>query len=306
MSDLATLSARHRPELVGIAYRLLGSVTEAEDAAQEALLRLATREAEDLDRPGAWLATVVARICLDRLRSAARRREVYVGPWLPEPLVSAPDAAADVEAAEDLSMAFLVVLESLSPAERVALLLHDVFGYGYDDLAATLDRGEPACRQLVSRARKAVQARRPRYERDARRRDDVVAAFIAACAGGDMGEVVALLDPDVVLVADGGGLAAAARRPIEGRERVAQFIGGLLRLRPPGWSLEHARVNGTLGLVVHDEQGVLQGVYACDVADGLITSFHGMRNPEKLANVTPLPHGHERHGGRHSPSIWRR
>lgn len=285
MTDVSAIAAAHRHELVGIAYRLLGSVAEAEDAAQEALARLTARGADDLDRPGAWLATVVARICLDRLRSAVHRREVYVGPWLPEPLVEAPDAAAGVEAAEHLSMAFLVVLESLSPAERVALLLHDVFGYGHAEVAAALGRSGPACRQLVSRARKAVEARRPRFEHDGRRRDEVVRAFMAACDGGDMSRVLELLAPDVVLVADGGGIVAAARRPVEGRDRVAQLIGGLMRLRPDGWSLAPVRVNGTLGLLLADGEGRADSVYSCDVAEGAITAIHVIRNPRKLTHV---------------------
>lgn len=293
MTDVGALAAAHRDELIGIAYRLLGSVAEAEDAAQEALTRLTERGADDLERPGAWLATVVARICLDRLRSAAHRREVYVGPWLPEPLVTAPDAAAGaagapeagIEAAEHLSMAFLVVLESLAPAERVALVLHDVFGYDHADVAQALERSEAACRQLVSRARKAVQARRPRFEQDPRRRDAVVTAFLAACDGGDLSRVMDLLAPEVVLFSDGGGLAAAARTPIVGRERVAQFIGGLMRLRPDGWSLEPVRVNGTLGLLLRTQEGDVDGVYSCDVADGRVIAVHVVRNPEKLTHL---------------------
>jgi RNA polymerase sigma-70 factor, ECF subfamily len=277
----------HRPELLALAYRLLGTVSEAEDAVQEAYLRLERHGAEGIDNLGGWLNRTTSRICFDRLTSARARREVYVGPWLPEPLMT--DAADDpVELAESVSMAFLVVLESLSPPERVAFLLHDVFGYDHADLAAILDRSEAACRQLVSRARKHVQARRPRFEPDAGARAQVAGRFLDACRTGDLDELLATLAPDVVLQSDGGGKVSAARRPVEGADRVARFLEGLAKQAPTDVVIESRWVNGTPGVVIGTSDGTIVVVFVLDVADGAVRSIGAVRNPDKLAHLAPV------------------
>lgn len=277
--------ADHRGDLVGLAYRLLGSVTDAEDAVQEAFLRLERHGLDGLDRPGAWLARVTGRICLDRLRSAQARRERYVGPWLPEPLLSAADPADATELADSVSMALLCVLETLSPAERVALVLHDVFGYGHADLAAVLDRSEAACRQLVSRARRAVRERRPRFDPDPADRDAAVRRFLDACRTGQLGPLLETLAPEVELRSDGGGVVSAARRPVHGADSVARFFVGLVRKAPAGLRIETATVNGTLGIVVRGADGTPDTVFGFDVADGRVSAVYGVRNPAKLAHL---------------------
>jgi RNA polymerase sigma-70 factor, ECF subfamily len=274
----------HRAELLGLAYRLLGSVSEAEDAVQEASLRLQRTGTDGIDNVGGWLHRTTSRICLDRLRSAQVRREVYVGPWLPEPFVDAPPDDP-VVLAESVSMAFLVVLESLSPAERVAFLLHDVFGYSHAELADVLERSEAACRQLVARARSQVQARRPRFEPDAAARATVAERFLEACRTGDLDGLLSTLAPEVVLTSDGGGKVSAARRPVVGAERVVRFFRGLAQQAPDDVVLEARWCNGTPGLVVALADGTLVAVFVLDVADGAVRSIEAIRNPDKLAHV---------------------
>lgn len=276
------LVEEHEGRLFGVAYRMLGSVTEAEDAVQEAFTRLAA--ADDVADPPAWLTTVVTRLCIDRLRSAQHRRETYVGPWLPEPLLTDDrDPSTVAETADSLTLAFLTVLERLSPAERAVFLLHDVFGYGHEEIAAMLDRSHAAVRQLASRARRRLAEDRPRYEADAARRRAVADAFLEAAAGADLDRLMELLAPDVVFTGDGGGVAAAARHPVEGADRVARFVLGLFRLAGKGpWELHRVEVNGEPGIVgVH--AGELDTVVALHVADGRVVGLHGVRNPEKLA-----------------------
>jgi RNA polymerase sigma-70 factor, ECF subfamily len=278
----------HRQELLALAYRLLGTVSEAEDAVQEAYLRLERHGTEGIDNVGGWLNRTTSRICYDRLTSARARREVYVGPWLPEPLVTDGTTDDPVELAESVSMAFLVVLESLSPAERVAFLLHDVFGYDHAELAAILDRSEPACRQLVSRARKHVQARRPRFEPDAGARARVADRFLTACRTGDLEALLATLAPDVVLRSDGGGKVSAARRPVEGADRVARFLEGLARQAPADVVLEPRWINGTPGVVIGTSDGTIVVVFVLDVADDAVHSIGAIRNPDKLTHLAPI------------------
>jgi RNA polymerase sigma-70 factor, ECF subfamily len=276
----------HRAALLGLAYRLLGSVSEAEDAVQEAYLRLERHGTDGIRNVGGWLNRTTSRICLDRLTSAQARREVYVGPWLPEPLVTAEAPSDPVELAESVSMAFLVLLESLSPAERVAFLLHDVFGYDHAELAAVLDRSEAACRQLVVRARKHVEARRPRFEPDPAVRTEVAGRFLAACRTGDVDGLLATLAPDVVLRSDGGGKVSAARRPVEGAAKVVRFFAGLAQQAPDDVVYATRWCNGTPGLLVGvgDE---LVAVFVLDVADGQVRSIEAIRNPDKLAHLVP-------------------
>ncbi|WP_052669367.1 RNA polymerase sigma factor SigJ [Nitriliruptor alkaliphilus] len=290
-ADLATEAfAELRPRLFAIAYRLLGSVTEAEDVLQESWLAWARVDHESVVEPAAYLTTLVTRRSLDVLRSARVRRETYIGPWLPEPLLDgadqqapAEDASDPVLLAESVRTAFLVVLESLSPAERVAFVLHDVFGYGYAELAVALGRSEDACRQLTSRARSHVAARRPRFDTDEQVVASAAERFLAASVGGDVAALVATLHPDVELISDGGGKARAARRIVVGSDRVARFFAGTLQ---PGavTGAAFVTINGAPGVVVTGADGTRTA--ACiDIEDGLVRRVHLVRNPDKLRHV---------------------
>ena len=273
-----------RPQLVALAYRILGSVAEAEDAVQEAYLRLHRQTPGTIGNAGAWLTTVTARICLDRLTSAQARREHYVGEWLPEPITTQPDAVEQLELAESISMAFLVVLETLTPAERVALLLHDVFGYDYAEIAVTLARSETACRQLVSRARKHLQARRPRFEHDPRLRAQVAERFLAASATGAVDGLLALLAPDVSLHFDGGGKASAGLRPVHGPDRVVRYVQGVAKAAAQ-LHLTVRSLNGSPGLIAQRADGRVDTAFVLDVAEGAVTRINVIRNPDKLAHL---------------------
>ena len=279
----------HRSYLFGVAYRLLGELSAAEDAVQEAFLRFRNAP-EDLREPRAWLTTVVTRLCLDELRSARARREVYVGPWLPEPLVSAAgdlalDPAQRVEDVESLSMAMLVVLESLTPLERAVFVLREVFGFDYAELAAMLDKSEAAVRQLAHRAREHVQARRPRFDHDEERRRAAVEQFLIATLTGDVKGLMATLSEDAVLLSDGGGVVQAARKPILGPDRIARFFLGLTaKYMTPAHRAEIATVNGSVGLLLWDGER-LDSVIGFDVLDGKVVRVHAVRNPAKLATV---------------------
>jgi len=277
----------HRAYLFGVAYRLLGEISAAEDAVQEAFVRF-PHAPSDLHEPRAWLTTVVTRLCLDELRSARARREVYVGPWLPEPLVTpvsaaSHDPAARVEELESLSMALLVVLESLSPTERAVFVLREVFGYDYAELATMLGKTEAAVRQLAHRAREHVQARRPRFDADEQAQRDAVEQFLIATLSGDVSGLMAALAPDAVLLSDGGGLVQAARKPILGADRIARFFLGLMpRYTASRYRVEIADVNGSIGVLLWDAER-LDSVIGFDVLDGKVQRVHAVRNPEKLA-----------------------
>jgi RNA polymerase sigma-70 factor (ECF subfamily) len=265
----------------GAAYRMLGVHADAEEAAQEALARLhAASEAPE--SPRAWVVAVSTRLCIDRLRSAKARRESYVGPWLPEPLLAAPDPAEELELAESVSIALLLVLETLTPAERAAFLLHDVFGYSHGEIAATLERSEPAARQLVSRARRAVRERRVRFEPDPAERARIAGAFAAACTHGDMDALLAVLAEDVVMRSDGGGVASAARRPLVGAARVARAIVALRGNLAGTPTLTMVPLNGTPGMLIGDGERpvTLMGI---DVEGGRVAAIHVVREPAKLA-----------------------
>lgn len=274
-----------RRRLFGLAYRMLGEVTEAEDAVQDALARWTAADQDTIENPAAWLTTVTTRLCLDRLTSARRTRETYVGTWLPEPLLTDDHDPADtVAAADTMTLAFLVVLESLSPAERAVFLLHDVFGYPHGDVAAVLGRSPEAVRKLASRARTHLQDRRPRYEVDAARRTEVADAFVSACQTGELEAFLAVLSPDVTLVSDGGGKASAARRPVVGAERVARFFLGLLAQAKEGQQIEMTEINGEPGLVGRD-RGQVVVVFVLHVTDGRVATIQAIRNPDKLAHL---------------------
>jgi RNA polymerase sigma-70 factor, ECF subfamily len=279
------LVTEHRGQLFGIAYRMLGQVGEAEDAVQEAFLRWTQADQATIENPAAWLTTVVTRICLDRLKSAQRQRETYVGPWLPEPLVADDTDPADIAGTTDtLTFAFLVVLERLSPAERAAFLLHDVFGYEHAEIAAMLERSPAAIRQLAARARRHLADHRPRYEQDASRRQQVAEAFSAAALGGDLGRLMEVLAPDVTFVSDGGGVVAAARKPLHGARLVAKAIMGIVRLAADDYTVSPSEINGQPGFVVWFRDRV-DSVWTLQIADDRVAGIHAVRNPAKLGAV---------------------
>jgi RNA polymerase sigma-70 factor (ECF subfamily) len=286
--DATAIFLEQRPRLFGIAYRMLGSIADAEDVLQESFLRWqeTAKDGTAVDSPGAFLATIVSRRCLDQLRSARHRREEYVGPWLPEPLVADErlDPARVGELADSLSMAFLVVLETLSPTERAAFLLHDVFGYGYPELSGMLERAEPACRQLVTRARRRLHERRPRFDVSPEVHAGLLDGLVTATTRGDIDGLLSLLSPDVVLQSDGGGKVAAARLPIYGADRVARLLASLPGRFGDGYSFEVSTVNGLPGLIIRFD-GQLNSVLTLDVDDGQIRGIYIVANPEKLRAV---------------------
>ncbi|HEU4656616.1 MAG TPA: RNA polymerase sigma factor SigJ [Capillimicrobium sp.] len=290
--QLTAAFEEHRSHLLRVAYATLGSLAEAEDAVQEAWLRLRRQERpEEIRDLRAWLTTTVSRIALDALRSARARRERYVGPWLPEPLVEdavGADPADRVTLDESVSMALLVVLERLSAAERSAFLLHDVFGLSFDEVAEVVGRSPAAVRQLASRARRHVEEGRPRFPPTRAEQLELVGAFAAACLEGDLDRLVQILDPDVVWRSDGGGKVAASRKEQRGAERVAKINLALAR-RPPQ-EARVADVNGAPGLVFRDADGHLT-VMAFTVDAGRIVAIDVIRNPEKLTAVADAEPG---------------
>ena len=287
--------ARLRALLFSIAYQMVSSVSEAEDLVQEAFVRYHQHSArgEKVEDPKAFLSTVVTRLAIDHLRSARVRREAYVGPWLPEPIVTDDSPEADparyAEMADSLSLAFLVVLEQLSPLERAAFLLREVFGYGYDEIAETLGRSKDSCRQLVTRARRHLDAGRPRYEVSAAQHEELTDRFLQACLAGDVDGLADLLAADVVLVTDGGGRVRAVRKPIVGRDKVGRVLVTIMQpdRRAGVTEIRSVRVNGRPGRVAVDATGAPVGVLEIDVADGLVQAVHLVVNPEKLAHLAP-------------------
>ncbi|RKQ93105.1 RNA polymerase sigma-70 factor (ECF subfamily) [Solirubrobacter pauli] len=280
----ATLAERFealRPRLLRIAYGQLGSLAEAEDVLQDAWLRLQRTDSGAIRDLEGWLITTVSRLALDTLKSARVRREAYVGPWLPEPLVSEPSPEEAAVRADDVSLALLVVLESLSAAERTAFVLHDVFGYSFDEVAATLGTSPAAARQQASRARKAVEARRPRFPATPQQQREIIGAFAAAALEGDMDALLGVLHPDVVFTADGGGVVTASRKPLHGAERVAKTVKALAKSGGAGVTFDLVDVNGMPGLAGAGRDGVLS-VISFTVDDGRITAIDIQRNPEKL------------------------
>ena len=282
----------HREHLLAVAYRLVGSVADAEDAVQETYLRFARVSPGGLRNVRGWLTTVVSRICLDRLGSAGSRHETYVGPWLPEPMVAyaaggssgpVPDPADRITLDESVSMAMLVLLETLSPAERTSWVLHDVLGLPYSEVSAVVGRSESACRQLVSRARSHVRGGAPRFSPDLAEHLQAVEAFLAACADGSVTELVRVLDPEVVLRSDGGGVVpGVARHPVLGAPKVARLLLGVAGRRPATARLR--TVNGAPG-VLFEAGGRVVGVMGFSVAGGRITEIDFVVNPHKLSRV---------------------
>lgn len=281
--DLARAFEAERPRLLRLAYATTGSWTDAEDCVQDAWLRLRRVDESAIENLQAWLTRVVGRLALDVLGSARVRRESYVGTWLPEPLVDADADPADrVTLDESVSMALLVVLERLSPAQRAAFVLHDVFGLPFDEVAEIVGRSPASVRQLASRARRDVAATRPRFTTSPTEHSSVLSAFMTACGEGDLPGLVALLDPDVVFHGDGGGKVPTVRAATRGADLVAKVLLGFLR-KPPE-SLRIAEVNGAPGLVMRAGDGVLS-VVSITVSDGQVTEIDIVRNPEKLTRV---------------------
>jgi RNA polymerase sigma-70 factor, ECF subfamily len=284
MSDLAVFEAE-RPRLGRLAYRMLGSVAEAEDIIQDAWLRWRGVQASTIDNPAAWLARTTTRLCLDRLRAARASREAYRGPWLPEPLIE--DIAEDpLERAEAVSVAFLMALERLSPLERAVFLLHDVFEADYAAIAETLGRSEPACRQLAARARAHVRDARPRFPVSQEHVARLALAFMDAARRNDLTALKDLLAEDAVLISDGGGKRKAALRPMVGRDDVVALIGGLVWRGsiPLGGQVRFVRINGDFGVIL-EAGGEVETIAFEAGPDGRLTAIYMVRNPEKLAHV---------------------
>ncbi|MEV6167400.1 RNA polymerase sigma-70 factor [Streptomyces sp. NPDC051954] len=283
------LFEEHRPVLLGVAYRMLGRVADAEDVVQEAWLRWSGADRSEVREPRGYLVRITTRLAIDRLRQVKARGETYVGPWLPEPYVtdfgdSVPDTAERAVLADSVSLAVLVVLESLSPLERAVFVLREAFGYPYADIAAMLDRGEPAVRQLAGRARKHVEERRPRYEVDPAQRRDLTERFLAAAAEGDLEGLMSLLAPDVRLVGDSGGKAKAPLRVLETADNVGRFLVGVAGQGGPELSFRFLELNGGPAVLVLSADRP-DSVFQLDVLDGRIQSVYIIRNPDKLRSL---------------------
>jgi RNA polymerase sigma-70 factor (TIGR02957 family) len=283
-----TKSARVADDLrrlaFSIAYRMTGSVAETEDIVQEALLRLHKAQ-PDVESPEAYVATITTRLAIDHFRSARVRRETYIGEWLPEPLVE----PWDVEATENISMAFLLVLETLSPVERAVFLLREVFEYGYDEISTVVEKSAENCRQIFVRAKRHVEERKPRFEASREKRDDLARRFLAACQGGKLDDLVRLLAADAIFYGDGGGKATSVAHAIYGRDRVARLLLGWFATgQAMGVRLQPACINGQPGGLTFDAQDRLISVVEIDIADGVIWAVRSVVNPDKLAHLGPL------------------
>jgi RNA polymerase sigma-70 factor (ECF subfamily) len=278
-----------RPLLFTIVYEILGSATESDDVLQDSYLRWAEVDLSTVRDTKAYLAQLVTRQALNALRASARRREDYVGPWLPEPLMlDEQDPAADVVLAESVSMAMMVVLETLGPDERAVFVLREVFGFDYDEIASAVGKSTSAVRQIAHRAREHVQSRRKRFEPvDAAKSSQITEQFMAAAASGDVEALMSMLSPDVVWTADGGGKVSAARRPVVGAEKVAKVLVGLFRFaaKMPDVTIRTVFCNSAPALVIYSGDH-LEGVFTVEVVDGKIANLYAMRNPDKLVTAT--------------------
>jgi RNA polymerase sigma-70 factor, ECF subfamily len=277
-----------RPLLFSLAYRMVGSVVEAEDLVQEAFLRL-HRAGEDVESPKAFLTTVVTRLAIDHLRSARVRREAYFGPWLPEPLVAAPGTADRVEEDETLSLAFLALLERLTPVERAVYVLHELFGYAHEEIGEVVGKSRENCRQILARARRHVDAGRPRFEPSRERRQALLDRFMAAVRGGDVDGLVGMLAADAVHYADGGGKARATLLPIHGADKIARLWAKLGTDQGP-YELHPVDVNGQPGVVATDPDGTVLTVLTLDIADDHVQAVRAVVNPDKLARAVAALH----------------
>ncbi|WP_416485060.1 RNA polymerase sigma-70 factor [Streptomyces sp. CL12] len=279
----------HRTLLTGVAYRMLGRVADAEDVVQDAWLRWSRAERAEVREPRAYLVRITTRLAIDRLRQAQSRAESYVGPWLPEPYVTeygdaAPDAADRAVLADTVSLAVLVVLESLSPLERAVFVLREAFGFPFAEIAALLDRGEPAVRQLAGRARRHVEERRPRYDVDPGQRRELTERFLVAASGGDLDGLMSVLAPDVRLVSDGGGQVKAALRIMHSADKVARFLAAVAPTVGSGATLRLLEVNGGPAVLVLSG-GKPDSLFQLDAREGRVTSVYIQRNPDKLRHL---------------------
>ena len=277
---------QYRPLLFSIAYRMLCSQMEAEDMVQESFLRWQTVSTAEVQSVKAYLTSVITRLCIDHLRSAKVQRETYVGPWLPEPLVGdqPPGTDRSVALAESLSMAFLVLLERLTPIERAVFLLREVFDYDYSEIASIVDKSEANCRQLVRRARQHISAQRPRFDPIPEQQERLTVQFMETCARGDMPGLLSLLADDITVWSDGGGKVTAARRPIVGADRVAHLFITIQSKIPPGLVTKAAWINGQPGLISY-LNGQPENVLIFDIAAGQIQTIYAVRNPDKLQRI---------------------
>jgi RNA polymerase sigma-70 factor (ECF subfamily) len=280
----------HRKLLFAIAYRILGSAADAEDVVQDAWLKWSAADRGQVADPKAYLSRIVSNLSMERLRSTRHKRETYVGPWLPEPILTGADTAEDVAAAESVSMAMLVVLETLSPLERAVFVLKEVFDFSYAEIAAAVERSEPAVRQAGHRARNHVQARRPRFEADRDKKRAVTERFFAAATGGDINDLMQLLAPDVTLWTDGGGKVRQALRPVEGIAKVAAWLAGVAQRPYEGVEIadmtaEVVDINGGPGIVFSAPGRVIATLTVELDADGHIATIHNVANPDKLHAV---------------------
>jgi len=286
--DELTTFNQYRGLLFSIAYRMLGSVADAEDAVQEAYVRWRQAAGGDIRSPKAFLITVVSRLCINQLRSARVQREEYVGAWLPEPIATDPgsDPSGVLRADESLSMAFLVMLERLTPVERAVFLLREIFDHEYSEIAATLGLTEANCRQILRRARQHVRAVRPRFTPTAKEHDDLLERFRLATSSGDMDQLIALLADDVVLHADGGGKATAVPNVVRGADRVARgILLGLKKLLPPNLAQRIVQINGASGVVNYWPDGRPHSVLTLDTRGGRVRAIYIVTNPEKLVHL---------------------
>jgi RNA polymerase sigma-70 factor (ECF subfamily) len=286
---LATFD-QYRSLLFSVAYRMLGSVADAEDMLQETFIRWQQAPDDDIRSPRAFLVTIISRLCINHLQSARVQREEYVGEWLPEPFVTAPvnDPLGIIRVDESLSMAFLVLLERLTPVERAVFLLREVFEYEYSEIASVLSQSEANCRQILRRARKHVSAMRPRFKASGRKQTDLLERFLAAAGSGDLDGLVALLSNDVVLHSDGGGKAIAVPNRIHGAGNVARgVLGGLRKLVPKGLVRRMAQINGAPGIVTYLD-GKPFSVLTLDVSEGRVRAIYIVTNPEKLTHLPEL------------------
>lgn len=286
--DAVEIYERYRPLLFSIAYRMLGSVSDSEDILQEAFVSWQRASAkEEIRSPKSYLSALVTHLCIDQLRSAKARREKYVGSWLPEPLLTESDPETDdvLPLDKTLSMAFLVLLESLSPVERAVFILREVFGYEYPEISRIVGKSEANCRQIARRARQSVAARRPRFESSPEQEERLARGFITASANGDMEELLALLSEDVILYSDGGGKARAPLKPVYGADKVTRFLIGVLGKYPPA-SVESVRVNGGPAILAYDAEGRPVGVLALEISGDRIGAMYMVVNPEKLVSLS--------------------
>jgi RNA polymerase sigma-70 factor (ECF subfamily) len=275
----------HRQLLFGIAYRMLGTVTDAEDMVQETFLRWQQTPQTAVKSPKNYLATTVTRLCIDYLRSARVRREQYVGPWLPEPILTQQDPAEQVELADSLSMAFLVMLERLSPIERAVFLLREVFEYDYPEIAQIVGKSAENCRQILRRSRQHLATERPRFPVSPQQQEQITSQFIDASTKGNLQELLALLAQDVTLCADGGGQVAAALKPLHGSIKVARFLLAIQRKWPPNTSANLAKINGQTGIILRTES-YIHNVITFEIVNGYIQTIYSIRNPEKLKQLS--------------------